>query len=296
MKMRFLLIVLTVCPLFANTQDTIVLTTGVKIPCKVTKVDSLYVYYDLTGKKSVRHTAVGSTYVQVIHYYDQLTGGESPGGTPKKKHGNCISFSGGVSMAAGIFSNDDVNSDEDGFAGNGFNVNFTLAHQFRPFFGIAVKAFYNTNKFKVENLVDSLESLYNASVTTNKVNYNTIGGVAGPLFTIPVDRLSIRGGFSIGYENIRIPETSYMITNGVQSGYIIVSKRSGDALIFDAMAGLTYSVNTNWELSANVDYLFGNCKVGDYTCKYGDGSVVTFTSYKQKYEVFNISVGLGLKF
>ncbi|MCX6303694.1 MAG: hypothetical protein NT040_01880 [Bacteroidetes bacterium] len=296
MKTYLFILVLSVLPFFANAQDTIVLTTGVKIPCKVTKVDSLFVYYDLTGKKNVRHTSVGSNYVQVVHYYDQVPGGTSPAGSSTRKHRNCVAFSGGVSLATGIFASDDLSSEEAGFAGDGLNVNLTLSHQFEPFFGITIKALYNSNKFKTEKIEDYYSSIFSSSVTANDVKYQTIGGLAGPVFTIPVDVLSIKGGVLIGYEYLGIPETTYMISNGTQSGWIKVGKRGGGAFIFDVTAGLAFSINANWEFFVNADYLFGNYKIGGYPCSFGDGSVIDFSGYKQKYGVFNIAAGLGLKF
>lgn len=68
MKKTLLNIVLLIIPFFGLSQETVILKDSSKIHCKITKMDSLYIYIDLIKNRNKIHTYINKNEVKT--YYE----------------------------------------------------------------------------------------------------------------------------------------------------------------------------------------------------------------------------------
>jgi len=297
MKKQILLIVfLFFAPILIYSQDTIVRTNGDLVICKIQKENKSTVSFTITKNGREISTFMNKSDVQSIHYDKPAIVKKHPYNSLSPQHINKIEFSVGSSIATGEFAKDDITNEKSGLAGNGLSVNALFSHSFSPSIGLGVKGYYNRNKFKADKLADAIAAMSNLSFSNNRVNYNSYGFLAGPVFYLPIDRLSINGRLFLGYANLTETETTFSFISNSGSGWIKMSEVSAGAFIYNLGTGLTYTLNDNWDLLANADYLSGHFKFGFYTLSSSIGDREKGERGSQNYGVFNISIGLGLKF
>lgn len=295
MRTKILIIALLLIPLFVKSQDTILLKTGSKILCKITNVDSLNVYFDIEKNNRDIHTFASKASVQEIKYYNPSAIKVSSDYTNQRQY-NSIALSIGPSMPVGDFSNDDVSSNSAGLAGNGLNINGIYTHYYSPNLGLVVKGFYNSNEFMANKLTDMISSETGYTVTNNSVSYTSYGLLIGITRVHHVDKLSVSGHLLLGFADLTEPETTFTIISGSNSGWIKMSEVSAASLILNIGAGLTYTLNDNWDMFANIDYLDGSFKFGSYSLSAPSGESQSTDRGTQSFGVINITVGLALKF
>jgi len=291
MKNLILIIALSTVSLFANSQDTLLLKTGKKIICKIINTDSSKVYFTVRDNNNNKlQTFVNQSEVQDIRYYKPTIENGS-----NQKHYNTVALSVGSSMPVGNFANDDVSSDGSGLAGNGLNINGIFTHYYLPELGIVVKGFYNSNEFKADKLSNMISSMTGYSVSNNSTSYSSYGLLVGITRVHYVDKLSIGGHLLLGFANLTEPRVTFIAVSGTNSGSVKMSEISASSLIYNIGAGLTYTLNDNWDLFADVDYLQGSYKFGSYSITNANGFNQSEARGTQNYGVINITIGLSLK-
>jgi hypothetical protein len=292
MRKIIFVIAIVVISQFVKSQDTIFLKDGNKISCKITNIDSSDVYFDMKRDNKKIQTFINKNVVLGIKYNTPPKEGK----LANKKYYNSITFFAGLSQATGDFASDDVNSDKAGLAGNGLSLNFVFSHRFSEEFGFAIKGFFCSNEFKAEKLTEMIKSLINLPVTNNSVNYVSLGLLVGPTILVPVDKLSICGHLLLGRGTLTEPETTFTIISGSNTGWVKMGAVSAGSFMYNLGGGFTYSLNDNWNLLANIDFISGTFKFGTYTMSNSSGVSQDFERGNQNFSVVNITAGLCLKF
>ena len=291
MRTILLAIILLALPAAMLAQDTLVLKDGRTLPCKISGTDSANVYFDTYSRnQKIVHTVVSKNNIQEIRYH--------PAAPDEGKTYRTSSFGilAGISLPTGEFANDDINSEDAGMAGKGININAVFKNYFTRNFGLAVKAFYNNNLWKVDKLGDQISSMLKMPVTNNTVKYISFGFLTGPELLLPVDKLSVNGHLLCGYAHLTEQEVTFAISSGINYGWIKFGKISRGAFMSDFGGGLVYSVNENWNLTANVDYLSGTFDFNKITISYSSGENQKLDRLSQKYGVVSICAGIEIKF
>lgn len=288
MRVLLLIAVLYVIPFLVSAQDTIFVKTGQKIVCRVINSDSVNVYYDIMRKGQSVRAVISKQEVQNVKYCAVIK-------SVIKTKSNAVLASVGASIALGAFSSDDVHSDIAGLAGNGINANLIFTHSFTPTIHLALKGFYSRNKFKADRISNMLSSSIGLPVDNNSVSYSSKGILMGPGFLNIMDKLSVSGHVLLGYGNLNQPSTVFSVYSTSGSGWVTMSEISAGSLIYDFGLGLIYNITQDWDIVANGDYINGSYKFGPYKVIGASGVTEQFNRGTQKYQVFNISMGLCLK-
>lgn len=273
-----------IVPLKVKSQDTLMLKDGRKVECKILEIDSLNVYIEMYKNYDKIKTFITKESVEDIKYKKKI------------KQIKCISISVGKTISTGNFASDDIQSDSSGLGGNGLGLNSMLKFYIVKKLGILIKCYYNTSEFKADKISNYYSSTSGMTVSNNSVKYSSFGFLLGPTVLFPVDRLSINGHILFGHGNLTQPGVNFIITSVSSSGWIKMSEIKSKAYLFNIGGGLIFTINKNWNLIANIDYLRGKFQFDKYKISDSTGQSQYAKSRTQKYSLYTLSIGLELKF
>jgi hypothetical protein len=297
MKKCLLICFLFLVPLLAICQDTIVLKTGDRIVCRITKLDSSQVYFDINRNNTSIHSSVNKNSVEALRYY--LNTGPvmiAPGNIFINRRFNLLAITAGGSFAVGEFANKDADNDKAGFGGSGLFLSLTSINNFSKILGFAIKGYYATNTFKAENLAKAQNIINNGTVTYNSVNYKSGGVLAGLAATLPVDNFSFYGEVLGGYGGLWEPEVSFFVVTAQSSGWVSLGKVDAGSFVYNITGGMSVVISNNWELFLDADFLHGNYKFGNMTVSFSNANSTSVDRGTQPYSIICISAGIGFKF
>ena len=299
MKAALVIIVLTLFPILAKSQDRILLKDGREIICHITSVDSININFTMLRNNRTIETMIKVSDVRFVSLSQELPVTSEKNQIPVKEKiekRNSVYISAGKSFPRNDFESDDIFGDEAGFAGKGTSINLKYKYLFTQRIGFSVTGIYNTNEYKAEKVGEAISYLIRLPVDYNTTNYNTYGLLFAPSYLLPIDRLMIEGHAGIGFGKLKEPEITYTITSGANKGWLRKNAISASTLLYNVGGSLVFNVNENWDLFANLDYLEGSFKFGENTLTGGSGETSELPKRSQYFEVFSISIGLGLKF
>jgi hypothetical protein len=292
MKNIIFFIGLIVIPIFANSQDTLLLKTGSKILCTITSQDSSSVYFNVEKNDQIISSYIYKEKIQEIRYYN-------PNHTkiPTKQS---LEISIGLSFPIGEYATTDSDNLKSGYAGKGFNINLVYGYKFTKNIGIAVKANYVNNNFNVKSYYNDISENV---ISYSKNFYVLYGALAGPAVNLnPLKKITFFGQFLCGIAQLTEPVISCNVNNNSEKFKISVDQKSAVDVVYNVRLGAKYKINDNVDITTNMDYMhgafdFGNCEL-IYSNVY-TGSVFhseEFNRGTQNYDVLNISIGVNMKF
>jgi hypothetical protein len=267
------------------------MNTGKQILGKITSIDSTKVYIDINDGKEVVQAIVNKDEVKTIGYFNPANNN-----IPDRKDTYTLSASIGLCIATGVFASEDVSNSKSGFAGQGLNVHVILASRAARYFEFTVKGVFNANEFNTEKFIELINQLGSYKCTSNTGKYKFYSLFLGPTFVAAKNKVTFKGSFMLGYGNLKEPEIKFTTTSTTVKKWIKLDETSCGSLCYDIIAAIYIVTFENLYLNVNADYIFGNFMLGTSTISTSTGTSETYDRGTQNYSVFNISVGLGLKF
>ncbi|MCB8994612.1 MAG: hypothetical protein H6538_03280 [Bacteroidales bacterium] len=293
MKSTILIIILSILPIIAKSQDKLYLKDGRVINCHVTKLDSLNCYYILENTRNPMETMIQKKEILYLNISDEKPANKIK---PISSKRNRIDFSMGFSIPRNDFASDDIFKEESGYAGNGLSFNVNYAFLIVPKFGFFVKGINYSNEYHAEIVGKALSYLYSLPVENNTVKYKTNAIIFGPEFVYPVERLTFEGHAGIGFARLKEPEVTYSISYGSISGWIKKSSITASAVLYTVGGGLIYNLTDRWQILGNADFHQGSFKFEKNILTGASGETASVPPRKQYCEVWTAVIGLGLKF
>jgi len=293
MRTYLIMIVLFIYPVIIMAQDKILLQDGREIYCHVTSIDSVNIHFSMVKNNHTIETMIKIIDVQQVYLSEEL-----PVKPVKVSMGkrNSVDVSVGGSTPRGELANDDVLKEESGLAGNGLSINVNYNYFITPRIGFSVKGIYNSNEYKGDKLGKAFSYLLSYPVINNSAKYTTYAMLFGPTYLLPIDRLLIEGHAGLGFGKLKEPEVNFSATKGQYQWLLKKQSISANTVLYNIGGCLVFKVNDNWDIIGKVEYLEGSFKFAENIIEYGNGESTKVDSRRQDYGVYNISLGLGLKF
>jgi len=206
-----------------------------------------------------------------------------------------IGISGGPSFPFGAFENSELAIEEGGYAQTGYSINLDYAYRFYKNLIVAGQYTRVNNQLDEEALRKSgrlICSTCNPLPTFGEVNttaYELNAFFAGIGVIKEQSNLSFQMQFMIGYANMFSPQVELKGPNDL----LTVQSNEGSNLAYGVATGLRIHLTDQLDLST----------IGNFILFQADfDQVVEFNGIKeikttaQRYQVFNLSFGLGYRF
>ena len=202
-----------------------------------------------------------------------------------------IGINAGPGFPSGDFASKDATMDKSGFAKFGYKVEVNGGYNFTKIIGIGIMAFLNSNGIDLEPLNNKLVSLYpGTSWTYEPKRWAVYGAMAGLTIKYPASKkLYFETKILTGILKQNTPEFLFKENYNTYR----ISEKSSSSFTYLVYLGAIYPIEKSLYLTIGAEYIgsnpfFENIQIENLR---NNVTTVTSSSYTQKMQMFNFTIG-----
>lgn len=200
-----------------------------------------------------------------------------------------LGFSLGAGFGTGDFGSTDFNNPKAGIAKDGFQFSLIdFGFKFHKNIGLAACLSGNWHKMDGQVVADGFAQEFGGVFTTETGNWTILRLGAGPLFTLPFNKIDLDLRMLLCYIDASTPEIN------VWSGNTVVKQdsKSSNSTGFQIGTGIRYKFTPKTCFILRADYFVANPEFTVVATSYNYSASQTFN---QEITFFNISAGIGFR-
>jgi len=204
-----------------------------------------------------------------------------------------IIINGGITKPVSDFATNDFGNPDAGYATNGYNIGFEIAHFFNPWFGIGGSFKFNNSGFNNQKFNEYLDWNYGSKLDTIYISsgeYNLHNFLVGPYAKIDLgSRISFFGKTFIGVLSTFRPDQrlDYRNYGDLENTTIYLEGKLTGAFAWNFGAGMLVKLSDSFGITATADYIGANPKFDSFDYD-------TFEPFKDEQAVRYVNLNIGI--
>ena len=207
-----------------------------------------------------------------------------------------IILNGGITKPLSNFADNDFENTDAGFATNGFNFGFEMAHFFSPWFGLGGSFKFSNASFDSQKYNTALYEKFQNKLDTIHItsgDYNLQNFLFGPYGKVNFgDYFSLFGNAFIGVLSTYRPDQTLNYKEyGGETQYLFAPGKLAAAFAWNFSAGFIVKFSDSFGIIAKADYIAANPQFDVFD--YQNVQIVKETQ-SVRYVNYNIGIAFGM--